>query len=237
MRSSSPRFRNVARSCGAALCLALAGPASAETGYDLWLRYRPLSDAARLQAGRRHAAAIVRDGAPSDTARTAIAELQRGLSGLLHAQVQVVDRIADGAVLIATPAGSSALASLGWRGTLERLGADGYVIRSATLQGKNVTVIASAGEAGVLYGVFHFLRLLQTGRSLAAVNIAERPRLERRLLNHWDNLDGTIERGYAGQSLWWGRRRTATRTRTTRARMRRRDQRRRHQQCERESAG
>ena len=65
------------------------------------------------------------------------------------------------------------------------------------------TVIASTGEAGALYGAFHFLRLIQTRQPLAPLDIAERPRLERRLLNHWDNLDGSIERGYAGRSLWW----------------------------------
>src|SRR5205085_1678811 len=46
------------------------------------------------------------------------------------------------------------------------------------------------------------LRLLQTGRPIAELHVSERPRLARRLLDHWDNLDGTIERGYAGRSLW-----------------------------------
>ena len=43
---------------------------------------------------------------------------------------------------------------------------------------------------------------MQTGQPISALDIAERPRAERRVLNHWDNLDGSIERGYAGQSLW-----------------------------------
>ena len=48
-----------------------------------------------------------------------------------------------------------------------------------------------------------FFDSFKLGVPLAALDIVERPRLERRLLNHWDNLDGTIERGYAGGSLWW----------------------------------
>jgi alpha-glucuronidase len=63
-------------------------------------------------------------------------------------------------------------------------------------------VIASAGELGALYGAFHLLRLLQDGRPLSELDVSEAPRIRRRLLNHWDNLDGTIERGYAGSSLW-----------------------------------
>jgi alpha-glucuronidase len=54
----------------------------------------------------------------------------------------------------------------------------------------------------VLYGVFHFLRLLQTQQEIRAADIASVPRNRRRILSHWDNLDGTVERGYAGRSLW-----------------------------------
>src|SRR5262249_15611115 len=53
-----------------------------------------------------------------------------------------------------------------------------------------------------LYGAFHLLRLVQTGHPLDALDVAKRPRHALRLLDHWDNLDGTIERGYAGASLW-----------------------------------
>ena len=62
--------------------------------------------------------------------------------------------------------------------------------------------IASESDVGALYGVFHFLRLLQTGQPIDALDIVQRPRLQVRMLNHWDNLNGTIERGYAGRSLW-----------------------------------
>jgi alpha-glucuronidase len=63
-------------------------------------------------------------------------------------------------------------------------------------------VIASEGETGVLYGTFHFLRLLQSERSIENCYISEKPATTHRLLNHWDNLDRTVERGYAGFSIW-----------------------------------
>jgi alpha-glucuronidase len=63
-------------------------------------------------------------------------------------------------------------------------------------------VIASSREAGALYGTFHFLRLMQTLQGIDTLDVAEKPRLALRMIDHWDNLDGTIERGYAGQSLW-----------------------------------
>jgi alpha-glucuronidase len=68
-----------------------------------------------------------------------------------------------------------------------------------------VTVIASDGEIGALYGVFHFLRLMQTLQPINRLDVTQKPRVQLRMLDHWDNLDGSIERGYAGRSLWdWG---------------------------------
>lgn len=87
---------------------------------------------------------------------------------------------------------------------LRALGNEGYTIRTSA-DGKRIT-IASSGEQGVLYGVYHLLRLQSTGQlsasCIASLNISEKPAYRIRILNHWDNLDGTIERGYAGHSLW-----------------------------------
>jgi len=49
---------------------------------------------------------------------------------------------------------------------------------------------------------FHFLRLLQTNQQVENLNISETPKISQRILNHWDNLYRTVERGYAGFSLW-----------------------------------
>ena len=77
----------------------------------------------------------------------------------------------------------------------KQLDPEGFRIRTVG----NVVVIAGGSDIGALYGTFHFLRLLQTQQPLQA---DQQPRLKLRLLNHWDNLDRTIERGYAGKSLW-----------------------------------
>jgi len=56
-------------------------------------------------------------------------------------------------------------------------------------------------EPGILYGVYELLRRQQTGQSIQEV--ISNPSYERRILNHWDNPDGSIERGYAGLSIFW----------------------------------
>lgn len=83
---------------------------------------------------------------------------------------------------------------------LRILGEEGYHIRLSD-DGRQV-VISSIGEQGLLYGAFHLLRLQESGADLSRLNITERPAYDLRILNHWDNLDRTVERGYAGQSLW-----------------------------------
>lgn len=75
---------------------------------------------------------------------------------------------------------------------------DGYSIKSDN--GK-ITVSAPKDE-GLLYGAYHLLRLQQTESNLNDLNITEIPSYDIRILNHWDNLDRTVERGYAGYSLW-----------------------------------
>lgn len=189
-----------------ALAAAAAAPARAETGYDLWLRYVPIRDAA-LRASYRASASSVALTLDSPTGRAIGDELRRGLEGMLGAPVRVSRRVEqDGAILVGTPASSRLIAGFGWADRFERAGGEGFVIRSAFAEGRRVTVIASRSETGALHGAFHFLRLLQTRQPVAALDLVERPRVAVRLLNHWDNLDGTIERGYAGRSLWdWAR--------------------------------
>lgn len=75
---------------------------------------------------------------------------------------------------------------------------DGYKIISTSEK----IVISAGKEIGLLYGVYHILRLQQTKANLSHLNTIEKPSYDVRILNHWDNLDGSIERGYAGRSLW-----------------------------------
>jgi alpha-glucuronidase len=70
------------------------------------------------------------------------------------------------------------------------------------VDGRPATVVAASTDLGALYGTFRLLRLFQTRQPVEALRIADHPHIGLRLLDHWDNLDGTIERGYAGESIW-----------------------------------
>ncbi|CAD7730110.1 Extracellular xylan exo-alpha-(1-_2)-glucuronosidase [Xanthomonas hydrangeae] len=170
--------------------------AQAEDGYDLWLHYQPLANAAQL---RDSASELIVAG-DSPSLHAARDELQRGLSGLLGSAPHLADAVTrDGAIVLGT-ATAPQIAAL--KLDTARLGREGYLIRSVSAGGHRITAIVGGSDIGALYGAFHILRLLQTGQSLAALDVHESPRLQLRLLNHWDNLDGVVERGYAGASLW-----------------------------------
>ena len=196
----------------AGLLLALSfTPASAEDGYDLWLRYKPV-EAPALERYRAAARELV-VGASSPSLDAAKAELTRGLSGLLDRPEPVSTQITgDGAVLFGTPKSSPAIAALHL--DLKTAGDEGYVIRSASVGGHKATIIAANSDIGVLYGAFAYLRLIQTRQPVANLAIASAPKVKVRMLDHWDGLGarGAPNRvipfglatgtGYAGRGIF-----------------------------------
>ena len=79
---------------------------------------------------------------------------------------------------------------------------EGFVIETIQNKGKKTVLITAKTSLGLLYGTFRLLRELQINPSKKDFSIADEPKLKVRMLNHWDNLDGTVERGYAGSSIW-----------------------------------
>jgi len=198
-------FRSVLPWC-VLLSTAAPGPPPAEDGYDLWLRYRLVADAERLGEYRAALSHLVVEG-DSPTLRAARDELTVGLHGLLGTEVRRADRVrGDGAIIAGTPRTSRLVAALPLAADLRRAGAEGFVLRALRVGGAQTTVIAANREVGVLYGAFALLRLLQTDRPLRDLAVVSAPKIGLRLLDHWDNLDRSVERGYAGLSLWdWSR--------------------------------
>jgi alpha-glucuronidase len=173
-----------------------------ESGAKLWLRYPKLPIPRRLseyQAALTHVVSSA-GGASTEVAAT---ELVEGLSGLTGSNVTVSETVqGPGAVVIGTPASSSIIAGLPLAERVAALGPEGYLVEAADIAGQSAIVVAGNTEVGVLYGTFALLRHLQSHSSLSKLSLSASPKLERRVLNHWDNLDRTVERGYAGRSLW-----------------------------------
>ncbi|HYH14825.1 MAG TPA: alpha-glucuronidase family glycosyl hydrolase, partial [Flavisolibacter sp.] len=173
---------------------------AAENGYELWLRYKKTEDQQLLKQYKRLITSIYFHGT-SPTLSIAKDELNQGLKGILGEEIKTSNAIQHGSLLILTKQASQSLkAPLPVDFSL--LGKEGFAIQSITLDSKPITTITANTDIGVLYGVFHFLRLLQTNQDIQQLSITESPKIKNRLLNHWDNLNRHVERGYAGLSIW-----------------------------------
>lgn len=150
----------------------LALAISAEDGHQLWLRYQPNPEPAKVQLSLWY------DGcgtvAPSPTIELAMKELQQYWHG------SPITMEAD-------------CGPMHWK-----KGDDGFTIEHKADGG--LLLKAHGRDIGLLYGAYHLLRLQQTGQPVNPCE--EHPAFSLRLLNHWDNLDGSIERGYAGESIF-----------------------------------
>lgn len=183
------------------ITLLTAGALSAEDGYRLWLRYDPVKDVSLLTKYRSEITGIM-TAENSPTFQIIKEELQTGLQGLLSKKINRQTSLINGSVVAGTPGGSSIIRSLSLSKRLEKTGKDGFIIASTIFNGKKIIVITGNTDVAVLYGTFHFLRLLQTQQDIGKLDIISIPKIQNRILNHWDNLNRTVERGYAGFSIW-----------------------------------
>jgi alpha-glucuronidase len=175
--------------------------AFAEDGYDLWMRYAPLDHAPKGAPG--YVQVACNDLSP--TMQVAVDEIERATASMLSRSVKQTGERRARSLVLASPACQEGVAS-GSLPSAEDVGAEGYSIRSTQLNGRSVTLIAAQSDIGVLYGVFTYLQRLAEGKSLAQLDITDKPATQLRLLNHWDGLDRHVERGYSGQSIWdWHR--------------------------------
>lgn len=164
---------------------------SAENGSQLWLRYPSGHHSAHFS--------VVASDENSATIRLAIRELNTAWQAQAAGDTVTLTKNADNAHLILGSAKSKLVMKFIPNSELKSLGNDGFIIKTV----KGQTVIAAHTDIGVLYGTFHYLRLVNSGNLPADnVTVREVPSYQLRMLNHWDNLDRTVERGYAGHSLW-----------------------------------
>jgi alpha-glucuronidase len=187
------------------LCTVMFSQLYAENGYRLWLRYDRVNNPQLLTDYNKRIAGLHFSGT-SPTATVTRKEISLGLNGLLGRTLSFSDEAKANYIIAGTPVASAAIASLSLDTELAVAGNEGYIIKNIVVNGKPAIVITANNDVGVLYGVFHFLRLLQTQQNISNLSIVSAPKIKYRLLNHWDNLNRYVERGYAGISIWdWQR--------------------------------
>ncbi len=149
----------------------------AESGYNAWLRYQPLDKPPALPA-------VVSIANDTPILRSAQSEIIRGLRGMTGNILRATTTTpTEPAIILETRASN--------------LKPDGYQLRTD----RNNIIISATTDRGVLYGAFALLEKIALGEKI--INETHEPSVAIRWVNHWDNLEGTIERGYGGRSIFW----------------------------------
>jgi alpha-glucuronidase len=172
----------------------------AENGYDLWLRYHAVQNTQKLMQYKSAISSVYIAGNGS-TINVVKNEMSAALNGLLG-KTNFVSSVNNASVFIGTASALSTNVLVLFQKELQTIGDEGFIIATKKINNQNKIIITANTDAGILYGAFQFIKLLQTQEDISNLNIVSKPSVKLRLLNHWDNLNRTVERGYAGFSIW-----------------------------------
>jgi alpha-glucuronidase len=184
------------------LLLDAAGPSClrAETGAEGWLRYAPIESQTARKYERLPATVVaLRD---SLIVKTAQQELIRGSSRMLGRTLRAAAGApSEAAIILGTFHELHALAPR--LSIPSNVREDGYWLSHGRVRGFECILIAARTEPGVLYGVFALLSKIARNEDILTIDERQQPHAPLRWINQWDNLDGHIERGYAGPSIFF----------------------------------
>jgi len=182
------------------LCTLFSSSLRAESGAEAWLRYAPLDSKTALRFDALPSNVVSFGG--SEILTSSRDELVRGIRGMLGRTLIISAQTSNQpAVLLGTiPALQNAIPSL--RPPTD-IGPDGFWLTTLSISGRENLLVTATNDRGVLYGVFALLNKIARGESLAHLNQFQQPYAPIRWVDQWDNLDGRIERGYAGRSIFF----------------------------------
>ncbi|MGA8026341.1 MAG: alpha-glucuronidase family glycosyl hydrolase, partial [Bryobacteraceae bacterium] len=170
---------------------------AAETGADGWLRHAPLDPAMAKQYQQLPAKVVVLGD--SIVLRTAGQELTSGIGKMTGKNLTATSEISGSAIILARfDQAKTSIPGLNRRPVFT---GDGYWITRVKVRGSQCLLIISSSERGVLYGVFGLLSKIARGESIAHIDEVQQPAAPIRWIDQWDNLDGSVERGYGGRSI------------------------------------
>lgn len=183
------------------VCIAPLQVAPAGDGDPAWLRYERLPPAVAAQYKSLPQQVLVLGSSP--VLASARNELLRGINGMLGEDLRVVHRhdLRQSAIILGTVDQLAAL----FPDFISpaNLGEDGFWLARVKSGGANSILIGGSQDRGVLYGTFTLLREIAEGAPLDTLSDVQRPWVPLRWVNQWDNLNGTIERGYGGRSIFF----------------------------------
>ncbi|GIQ68892.1 alpha-glucuronidase [Xylanibacillus composti] len=175
----------------------------ASTMYKAWLQNHHVEQPELREALARWSGSIVAS-VHTEVLDTAVKELALGIKQL-YGEKPTVSKVPQSETFIYVGVADQLDKSFGYldKSEIPRVGQEGYILKHVVREQHSILAVLGETDRGALYGVFHLLRLMNMGVQLEHLHIVERPRNQLRMINQWDNADGTIERGYAGHSIFF----------------------------------
>ncbi|MEV5029575.1 alpha-glucuronidase family glycosyl hydrolase [Paenibacillus sp. LPE1-1-1.1] len=173
---------------------------------EAWLRYHVIEDEGLREAYRVRCSeiAITARTKVLRTAERELAEAVQAMTGYSPDLVTIRNHLVPSVIIGVLGSGDARIdREVGAEAAM--IGDEGYVIRSLNGPEGEANQIAIVGKSdrGALYGTFHLIRLMQMREPLDRLHFVETPANGLRMINQWDNMDGSIERGYAGKSIFY----------------------------------
>ena len=192
--------RQVAVAAALLFSLVHASGAFAETGAEGWLRYAPLKAAVASRYDSLPTTVVtLRTG---EVERASSGELARGLDAMLGKKLREAHSLVKENSFV-----------LGRWDDIQKLfpklkdshlpSGDGFTLKTVRQHGSEYWLIAGADDRGVLYGMFSLLARIAQEKDVMTLDDSQSPPAPIRWVSQWDNLDGSIERGYAGRSIFF----------------------------------
>lgn len=179
------------------------GSLEQENSYNCWLQYKQIDD----QRWRDHYLPYCLNLAfigESSILESASNEMAYGIESMLEEEPTISTALSNDSTIILGTYENIKLEDYDIpSNALEKLNEDGYLIKSVNQGKRERIVVIGKSDKGVLYGSFHLLRFIQTRKPIDNLNLADAPKNQIRMLNQWDNMDGSIERGYSGESIFY----------------------------------
>ncbi|MDQ0229353.1 alpha-glucuronidase family glycosyl hydrolase [Metabacillus malikii] len=172
-----------------------------EVSYHCWLQYTKIEDEALVEHYQRYCQSLLVLG-KSTIIESAVSELQKGLHSYLGSKPSIATQEINSAAIILGTADKVNNPIVN-NELIDKLNDDGYIIKSVNENDRNILYLVGKSDIGVLYAAFHLLRLMASRKMVDNLSIIENPRNQFRMINQWDNMDGSIERGYSGQSIFY----------------------------------
>ncbi|WP_404455203.1 alpha-glucuronidase [Virgibacillus necropolis] len=179
------------------------GSLEQENSYNCWLQYKQIDDQKSREQYLPYCLNIAFLGG-SSILDSASNEMAYGIKSMLKEEPSISNGVNNDSTIILGTYENIKLEDYDIPSdTLEKVNDEGYLIKSVKQGERERIVLIGKSDKGVLYGVFHLLRLIQTRKTIHNLDLVDTPKNQIRMLNQWDNMDGSIERGYSGKSIFY----------------------------------